>query len=106
MPEPESDEYRFILKVLDKNRNEIHRQQEQIKNNYLQKIFTEEISFSQIPEPVAKQFCLELPSPYVCVVLFHVKEAEESGEISELTAFIIRNVYQDRKSGSAGMPRP
>ncbi len=95
MPEPESDEYRFILKVLDKNRNEIHRQQEQIKNNYLQKIFTEEISFSQIPEPVAKQFCLELPSPYVCVVLFHVKEAEESGEISELTAFIIRNVYQE-----------
>lgn len=95
MPEPGSDEYRFILKVLDKNRNEIHRQQEQIKNNYLQKIFTGEISFSQIPEPVAKQFCLELPSPYVCVVLFHVKEAEESGEISELTAFIIRNVYQE-----------
>lgn len=95
MPEPGSDEYRFILKVLDKNRNEIHRQQEQIRNNYLQKIFTGEISFSQIPEPVAKQLCLAIPSPRVCVVLLHVKEAAESGEISELTAFIIRNVYQE-----------
>lgn len=97
-PDPGSDEYRFILKVLDKNRNEIHRQQELIKNNYLHKIFIGEISFSQIPEPVAKQLCLELPAPNICVVLLFVDEAK-SGEIPELTDFIIRNVYQELLAG-------
>lgn len=89
------DEYRFIMKVLDKNHNEISRQQEMIRNNYLQKIFTGEIPLSQIPEAVAKQLAISLPTDSICMVLLSVENVEEQGEISQQTSFIIRNVYQE-----------
>lgn len=98
--ETESNEYRLIMKVLDKNRTEIQKQRELLKNNYLQKILTGEIPLSRIPDPVARQLHLELLSPFVCVVLLSVEEAAESGEIPELTSFIIRNVYQELLSGA------
>lgn len=93
--DPESDEYRMIMKMLVENRNEIEKQRELLKNNYLQKIFTGEIDFSQISDPIARQFSLDSFSSFLCVVQFSVEEASESESISDLTFFIIRNVYQE-----------
>lgn len=93
--EPGSNEYRMILKMLVENRNEIQKQRELLKNNYLQKIFTGENAFSQISDPVAKQFSLDSFSASLCVVQLSADESAEAESLSELNVFIIRNVYQE-----------
>lgn len=98
--EPESNEYRMILKMLIENRNEIQKQRELLKSNYLQKILTGEINFSQISDPVAKQFSLDSFSAFLCVVQLSAGESTETDSLSELNAFIIRNVYQEILSDS------
>lgn len=70
---PAQNEYHLIMKILTENRNEIARQKMMLKNNYLQKIFSGEIEFSQIPEQVAEQFSFNLSFPTVCVVLLSVE---------------------------------
>ena len=95
---PAQNEYHLIMKILTENRNEIARQKMMLKNNYLQKIFSGEIEFSQIPEQVAEQFSFNLSFPTVCVVLLSV---EGTGSLNEpeglagLTAFTIENVFQE-----------
>lgn len=95
---PGKNEYHLIMKILAENRNEIARQKMMLKNNYLQKIFSGEIEFSQIPAQVAEQFSFNISFSTVCVVLLSV---EGTGSLSEpeglpgLAAFTIENVFQE-----------
>lgn len=91
---PESNEYGLIMKMLVENRNEIQKQQELLKNNYLQKILTGEIAFSEISDSMAKSFSLDSFCASLCVVQLSVDDAEAK-DISDLNYFIIRNVYQE-----------
>ncbi len=92
-PAPVRNEYSYIMSRLVQNRNEIEKQRTLLKNNYLQKIFTGEIAVTQIPEPVAQQFCLDLSPTPVCVVLLSVEEENGSETLSDLTFFIIQNIF-------------
>lgn len=78
--EPEKNEFHYIMKILSQSRNEIERQRKLLKNNYMQKIFSGEIAFDQIPEQVAEQFSLNLTDSSACVVLFYV---ERTGSFNE-----------------------
>lgn len=91
----ESNEYNLIMGMLVENRNEIQKQRELLKNNYLQKIFTGEIAFSQISDPIARQFSLDTFSSSLCVVQFSVDETTEDEGINDLNFFIVQNVYHE-----------
>lgn len=96
--EPEKNEFHFIMKILSQSRNEIERQRKLLKNNYMQKIFSGEIVFDQIPEQVAEQFSLNLTYSSVCVVLFHVDKTgsfNEPDNVLDLTTFTVENVFQE-----------
>lgn len=64
----------------------------------MQKIFSGEIAFDQIPEQVAEQFSLNLTDSSACVVLFYVERTgsfNEPENVLDLTAFTVENVFQE-----------
>ena len=87
----ESDEYRLILNMLSRNRSEIEYQKELLKNNYLQKILTGELPFSQITSQISTEFSLLFPSPFSCVTSLRTN-TENNAQYDQLLTFIIRNV--------------
>lgn len=96
--EPEKNEFHYIMRILSQSRNEIERQRKLLKNNYMQKIFSGEIAFDQIPEQVAEQFSLNLTDSSACVVLFYVERTgsfNEPENVLDLTAFTVENVFQE-----------
>ena len=96
--ETDKNEYHLIMKILTQSRNEIERQKDLLKNNYLQKILSGEIEFSQIPDQVAEQFSINLSFDRVCVVsLFIEKTGDLDGPDSplDLTVFTIENVFRE-----------
>lgn len=96
--ETDKNEYHLIMKILTQSRNEIERQKNLLKNNYLQKILSGEIEFSQIPEQVAEQFSINLSFDSVCVVSLSI---ENTGNLTDpdspldLTVFAIENVFHE-----------
>lgn len=96
--ETDRNEYHFIMKILAQSRNEIEQQKNLLKNNYMQKILSGEIEFSQIPEQVAEQFSINLSFDSVCVVSLFIENTgnlAEPGNPLDLTAFTIENVFRE-----------
>ncbi|MDO5518192.1 MAG: hypothetical protein Q4F66_11595, partial [Clostridium sp.] len=96
--DPHKNEYHLIMQMLAQNHDEIEKHRELLKNNYMQKIFSGEIAFSQIPEAVAKQFAFDLPFSSVCIVLLsidHMDSVDLLSNPSNLTTFIIKNTFQE-----------
>ena len=96
--ETDRNEYHFIMKILTQSRNEIEQQKNLLKNNYMQKILSGEIEFSQIPEQVAEQFSINLSFDSVCVVSLFIENTgnlAEPGNPLDLTAFTIENVFRE-----------
>lgn len=87
----ESDEYRIILNMLSQNRSEIEYQKELLKNNYLQKILTGELPFSQITSQISTEFSLLFPLPFSCIASLRIN-AENDAKYDQLLTFIVQNV--------------
>ncbi len=87
----ESDEYRMILNMLSQNRSEIEYQKELLKNNYLQKILTGELPFSQITSQISTEFSLLFPLPFSCIASLRIN-AENDAKYDQLLTFIVQNV--------------
>ena len=89
--EKKADEYRLILNMLSQNRSEIEYQRELLKNNYLQKILTGELPYSQITSQISSEFSLSFPSSYSCIVSRHIMQ-ENNAQYDQLLPFIVENV--------------
>lgn len=103
--ELEHNEYQLIMKILTHNQNEIEYQQTLLKNSYLQKILTGEITFDQITDSVASRLNLNLPNPNVCLVLLSAQNSDSTiftdsadnteSNSDQLLYFIIENVFSE-----------
>lgn len=103
-PEQDNNEYQLIMKMLTHKQNEIEYQHTLLKNSYLQKILSGEISFHQISESVATQLAIQLPEENVYIVLLDThrtneeayNESENPEPLSnQLVYFIIENVFSE-----------
>ncbi|MBE5961589.1 MAG: helix-turn-helix transcriptional regulator, partial [Lachnospiraceae bacterium] len=96
--EPVKNEYHLILQTLTQNHNEIEHQKELLRNNYLQKIFSGEITLQEIPNTMDTQFCFHRSFDSVCMVVLSA-DAEntfnETENTLDLTTFIVKNVLDE-----------
>lgn len=86
-----TNEYQLILNMLSQNRSEIECQKELLKNNYLQKILTGELPFSQITSQISSEFSLLFPGPHSCIVSLRISD-DDGTKYDQLLTFIVQNV--------------
>lgn len=92
------DEYQLILQTLMDNQDHLKQQQELLKNNYLQKILSGEISLSDVPVQITQQFSLQFPFPSICIIILHANTLgsfDHNTNALDLSEFAIKNVFSE-----------
>ncbi len=101
----EKNEYSKIKDVIIKTNSEIKTQRDLLKNNYLYKLLTGEIQFSEVSPTVAAQFHLNFTSDFSYIVLirfssfklydenFSSKDMKKNQ--NDLVFFIVQNILRE-----------
>ncbi len=101
----DKNEYSKIKRMIIRSNSEIQTQRNVIKNNYLQRLLTGEIKFSQVSSNIAEQFHLNFHSDYSFVVLLRCtafQQVQDNADIrdfknpkNDLAFFIVQNILSE-----------
>lgn len=92
----ERNEYQRIKKVIIQSNMEIETQRNLLRNNYLNKLLTGELLYTQMTSTISKQLNISFDKDYFYVITFSYTTADSTANPTiDLTSFIAQNILKE-----------